>query len=147
MVLSESVAISRALRFLAALAVLNLLWEVAQLPFYTLWRSDSWAEIVFAITHCTVGDVLIGIFSAAGAVFITGMCWPTTPRTHIAFTGDFIAIGLGYTIFSEWFNVMVQKNWAYSAMMPVIPPLGTGLLPMLQWLIVPMLASWMTLRK
>lgn len=144
---AKFIAKSPALRFLAALALLNLIWEIAQLPFYTLWRSDTWAEIGFAIIHCTSGDILIGIFSAAGAAFLTGMRWPTSPRAHFAFTGYFIAIGLSYTIFSEWFNVMVRKSWAYSAMMPVIPPLGTGLLPMLQWIIVPILAAWLTLRK
>jgi hypothetical protein len=37
---------------------LNLAWEVAQLPLYTI-STASPSEIVFAIVHCTLGDVLI----------------------------------------------------------------------------------------
>jgi hypothetical protein len=53
----------------------------------------------------------------------------------------FIALGLAYTIFSEWLNVSVVKSWTYSDLMPLIPPLGTGLTPILQWIIVPLL-TW-----
>jgi len=54
----------------------------------------------------------------------------------------FTAIGLGvaYTIFSEWLNVEIRRSWSYTAAMPVLPWLGTGLTPLLQWVIVPGLA-------
>jgi hypothetical protein len=47
-----------------------------------------------------------------------------------------IVLGAGYTIFSEWLNVAVRRSWSYTAAMPVVPFLGTGLTPLLQWLIV-----------
>jgi hypothetical protein len=46
-------------------------------------------------------------------------------------------LGLSYTVFSEWLNVEVRQSWAYAPAMPLIPPLGTGLAPLLQWLIIP----------
>ena len=51
-----------------------------------------------------------------------------------------LIFGLGYTIFSEWLNVEVRGAWAYSARMPVVPIIGTGLAPLLQWLILPVVA-------
>ncbi|MEP7174274.1 MAG: hypothetical protein ABI705_12370 [Aestuariivirga sp.] len=139
--------VSHAFRFIALLGLLYLIWEAAQIPFYTIWRDGTWGEIVFAVAHCTVGDVIIGVFSATGAILLTGMQWPRNTRSRLIFMGYFIGISLSYTIFSEWLNVMVRKNWAYSAIMPVIPPLGTGLFPVLQWIMMPLMASWLTLRK
>jgi hypothetical protein len=143
----RSIATAHAFRFLATLGLLSLIWEVAQIPFYTIWQDGTWGEIVFAVAHCTVGDVLIAAFSATGAILLTGMLWPRDARASLIFIGYFIGISLSYTIFSEWLNVVVWKNWAYSAMMPVVPPLGTGLLPILQWIMVPILALWLTLRR
>ena len=48
-----------------------------------------------------------------------------------------ILLGLAYSRFSEWLNTQLRQNWSYTKVMPVLPPLGTGLTPFLQWLIVP----------
>lgn len=50
------------------------------------------------------------------------------------------ALGMGYTIYSEWLNVNVRGSWAYAPSMPTLPVLGTGLSPLLQWLAVPLSA-------
>jgi hypothetical protein len=51
-----------------------------------------------------------------------------------------VALGRGYTFFSEWLNVGLRGSWAYSEFMPVVPLTGTGLAPLLQWLILPVAA-------
>ena len=142
----KSIAAAEAFRFFATLGLLNLLWEIAQIPFYTVWQSGTWREIAFAVAHCTAGDVFISVFSATGAVLLTGMRRPHDVRTSLIFVGFFIGFGLSYTVFSEWLNVAVRKSWAYSSLMPVIPPLDTGLLPVLQWIAVPTLAFWLNRR-
>jgi hypothetical protein len=48
-------------RYLPRLAICSLVWEVAQLPLYTLWSDARWERIAFAVVHCTVCDVLIGM--------------------------------------------------------------------------------------
>jgi hypothetical protein len=48
-----------------------------------------------------------------------------------------VAMGVGYTIFSEWLNIVVREAWAYRDIMPVIPVIDAGLTPFLQWLVVP----------
>ena len=58
-----------------------------------------------------------------------------------------IALGAAYTILSEWLNVQVRRSWTYTAAMPVVPWLGTGLAPLLQWLLVPGLAFAITARR
>jgi len=32
---------------------------------------------------------------------------------------------------------VVRGSWAYTPAMPRVPPLGTGLAPLLQWLLLP----------
>lgn len=40
-------------------------------------------------------------------------------------------------------NTVFRRAWAYSELMPTLPWLGTGLAPLLQWLLIPPLAlSW-----
>jgi len=58
-----------------------------------------------------------------------------------------IAFGVAYTILSEWLNVQIRRSWSYAAAMPVLPWLGTGLAPLLQWLVVPGLAFAITARQ
>ena len=129
-------------RFLAALGGLNLVWEIGQLPFYTLWNDGNWQEIAYAVAHCTVGDVLIALICAIAALAFTGWRWPMPGRQSAIFLGSFVVFGVTYTVFSEWLNTTVRVSWSYSDLMPVVPPLGTGVAPLLQWIAMPALAFW-----
>ena len=51
-----------------------------------------------------------------------------------------LVVGIGYTIYSEWLNTEVRKSWGYTELMPIMPWIGVGLSPVLQWVIVPALA-------
>ena len=128
-------------RYLLASATLHLIWEVVQLPLYTIWRTGTAREVWFAIAHCTAGDVMIAALTLIAAIVLVGRRkWPTGNYTVVAACA--IAFGIGYTAFSEWLNLS-RSNWAYSELMPIIPVLGVGLSPLLQWLVVPALAfSW-----
>ncbi|PKO72196.1 MAG: hypothetical protein CVU20_03350 [Betaproteobacteria bacterium HGW-Betaproteobacteria-14] len=123
-------------RYLTVFALLNLLWEIAQLPLYTLWREAPPAFIAYAVIHCTLGDVLIGVLALLAALVATRAgrlrqwCWRRTGAVAIAF-------GFAYTAFSEWLNTAVWANWAYSEWMPLTPFVPLGVSPLLQWLVVP----------
>jgi len=39
----------------------------------------------------------------------------------------------------EWLNVELWQNWSCAAAVPRLSPLGTGLAPVLQWLLLPTL--------
>src|SRR5712691_13353985 len=75
-------------RYLPWLAALNLLWEIAQLPLYTLWSEASPAYIAFAVAHCTIGDVLIGMVTLALSLVLMRSGSPEQwPRARIAEIG------------------------------------------------------------
>ena len=126
-------------RYLAVSLLGNALWEPAHLPRYTIWSSGTTGEKLFAVLHCTAGDLLIALGSWALAVIVAGRPdWPARGFRPVALLT--IAAGLLYTGFSEWLNAGVRESWAYSNWMPVIPKLGLGVSPLLQWLVVPSLA-------
>lgn len=126
-------------RFLFAMAMGNLIWEVAHVPLYTLWVTDSSGEIAYSVLHCTGGDVLIAASSLTIAWLLFGRCsWPHQSYWRVATVTIMLAVG--YTVFSEWLNVDVRGSWAYRDLMPRLPWLGTGLTPLLQWIVVPALA-------
>lgn len=128
-----------AARYLAAMIALNLVWEVAQLPLYTLWVEGTPAEIAFAVLHCTGGDALIAAAALAVAILLTrSWHWPSQGWSGVTIVATLT--GLGYTVFSEWLNVDLRQSWTYAAAMPRLPPWGTGLAPFLQWLLLPPLA-------
>jgi hypothetical protein len=127
------------LRALVSFASANLLWEFVQAPLYTIWV-ERWGAIVFAVFHCTGGDVVIGAYAMLLALAAFGRDWPDSAASRGCVTAAVTAIGVAYTIFSEWLNVDVRGEWAYGAMMPTLPVLGTGMAPLLQWLVIPTLA-------
>lgn len=122
---------------LLASALGHLVWEIVQLPLYTIWFEGTPSEIVFAIVHCTGGDLLIATSTLVAALMVFGRAWPTDRVAYRNVMITAIVLGLGYTIFSEWLNVNVRGAWTYGPWMPRIPPLGTGLTPLLQWIVVP----------
>lgn len=117
--------------------IANTIWETVQMPLYTLWRTGSRWEIAYAVIHCSVGDMLIGGWALATSVGTVGRDWrlKIAARRRVIFTT--VLLGVSYTLFSEWLNVSILKRWAYSDLMPVVPLIGVGLAPLLQWIAIP----------
>ncbi len=119
----------------------HLAWEVAQLPLYMIWYEDSPGKIAFAVVHCAAGDAMITSISLLGALLLFGnRHWPD--ERYVTVGTAAVLAGAAYAIFSEWHNTEVRNSWAYSSLMPTLPGLGTGLSPLLQWLVIPIAAFW-----
>ena len=127
--------------YLTVSAILHLVWEVSHLPLYTIWSTGSFREIAFAILHCTAGDLMIASLSLLIALLTVGSdMWPSDRFSNV-FAAS-LALGIGYTVYSEWMNTSIRNTWEYSDLMPTIPGLGTGLSPFMQWLFVPIAGFW-----
>lgn len=128
-------------RYLLASGFGNLVWEFAQLPLYTIWHKESPRDIIFAVVHCTAGDLLIASAALVGALAIAGNGrWPHAQVRTVAVIA--VLGGLAYTAFSEWLNTEIRGNWAYTEFMPTLPLIGVGLSPFTQWIVVPIAAFW-----
>ena len=101
---------------------------------------------VKACTQATFGDAGIALAAFWVTAFFAGnRSWIKQPsRSDIAI---FIAVGLVATIIFETLATGILERWTYSDAMPRLPVLGTGLLPLLQWLALPPLVLWFVLRQ
>lgn len=126
--------LKRLLHWAGLAFVLHLLWEIGQLSFYRLPPDTGFR--VYAVLHCTLGDVLIATVTFAGtAALMRSWHWPI--RAPWRGGVPMVTAGVLYTGFSEWHHVYRVAHWAYSPAMPLIA--GVGLMPLLQWLMVPAL--------
>jgi hypothetical protein len=112
--------------YLVTVAVADLVWELSHLPLYTLWQTGTPGEKLFAVVHCTAGDLLIALVSlTAGLVLAGHRDWPA--RRFVIVAVLTFTFGFCYTVFSEWLNVVMRKSWAYSDLMPVVSVFGLRL--------------------
>jgi hypothetical protein len=132
--------------YLLASAVAHLTWETVQLPLYTIWSEGTRGEQVFAILHCTGGDVIIAGMSLVLAIMFTGTGWPEDRQTYFRVALAAVAMGVVYTVYSEWANT-AKGSWAYAPEMPIVPWLMVGLTPLLQWLLIPPALLYMSRRR
>lgn len=134
------------IRYFVLIILTNLIWETGQLPFYTIWREGSTKDIVIAILHCTAGDVVIASNALVLAiVFVGDRRWPELGFRRVLLSA--VCFGVLYTVYSEWFNVIYRKTWAYSDSMITVPWIGTGLAPLAQWLVLPPLCLLLARRR
>ncbi len=125
--------------------LLNFAWEVLQTPFF-YDIIDKIKTVVRYRFHCTLGDVMI---SLAGfwfvALILRSRNWFLNPTKKKLLL--FVAFGVSYTIFSEIKNVSLNKLWAYSDFMPVVPYIDVGIVPLIQWIIIPPLLVFIVRRQ
>ena len=115
--------------------LLNFVWEALQTPFF-VDISDNINTIIWYRFHCTLGDVVITLGSFWLVALITkSRSWFLNPTKNRLLL--FVVFGVSYTIFSEIKNVSLNKLWGYSDLMPVIPSVEVGIIPLIQWIIVP----------
>ena len=131
-------------QYLVWIMILMLVWEIAQLPLYTLWRTAGWRDQIVSVLHCTAGDIAIALTALIFSVLVTNRSWPATEKSSMLIC--LIGLGVGYTIYSEWSN-LARGAWAYTERMPTLPLFGTGLAPLLQWLLLPPLALRLVARR
>ncbi len=125
--------------------LLNFVWEVLQTPFF-VDISDQINTIIWYRFHCTLGDVgiTLGCFWLV-ALITKSRSWFLNPTKNRLLL--FVAFGVSYTIFSEIKNVSLNKLWGYSELMPVIPYLEVGIIPLIQWIVVPPLVILIVRRQ
>ena len=125
--------------------LLHFVWEFLQVPtFAGMPAMSHWDGIKFC-TAATLGDVGFALtaFWAASAVG-TSRQW-IQKRRRVPYV-VFIAVGIALTIAFEYYYTNVSHRWSYSELMPLVPPLGTGLGPLVQWIVIPPFVLWLTRR-
>lgn len=125
--------------------LLHFVWEFLQVPTYAGMAELPHWEGVLICVFATLGDVGFALV----AFWIASLAGNT--RLWIMRPGVvplilYFSIGLGLTIGFEYYYINITGRWTYSELMPLVPPFGTGLSPLMQWLIIPTLVLWLSRR-
>lgn len=115
--------------------ILHFAWEMLQAPAFVDFAATTWEGTVRCFA-AALGDVLL----ASGAYAVTALAfrraaWPVQ-RGWLLPAATWIAVGVLATVAFERL-ALTRGQWSYGPEMPRIA--GIGLLPLLQWLIVPSL--------
>ena len=129
-----------ALFFIAFL--LNLVWELVQMPLY-----DATSFTVNHIAFCALGavaDAIMFVLLYFGfSAIVKNVFWIQHPKWyHVVLV---ILIGGTGAILSEIRHLSLG-SWAYSDVMPIIPVVNVGLSPVLQFMILPMVIAILSYR-
>ena len=126
--------------------LLHFVWELWQVPFFRgMATAPHWEAVQFC-TRATAGDVVITLIAFwAVAAWAHSRQWMLGP--NVAQVIVFVAVGLAITLGMEWLATEVLHRWAYADSMPTLPVLGTGVLPVLQWILLPPLVAWLVRRQ
>ena len=127
--------------------LLNFVWEFLQVPLY-----QDMAEAVHwhGIRTCAQASAADGVIMLVG-FWSTALLWRTrswvlrpTTRQVVVFSG----VGVGITTVVEYLATTQgwTWGWTYADAMPVVPIVGTGLSPLLQWVLLPPLTIWFVRR-
>lgn len=128
--------------------LLNFPWEILQAPLFEGMALAPYWEAIKSCARGSLGDGVIMLVAywlvAAHAGSRRWIMAPTRPQLLL-----FVTAGVVITVVVEWLALHGSwfDGWRYSPLMPVIPGIGIGLSPLLQWIVLPLLLVWFVRRQ
>jgi len=125
--------------------LLHFVWEFLQAPTYTGMADMRHWDGIKLCTSATFGDVGFALTAYwVTSVMARSRQWILVPERWQVLL--FLGVGIGLTIGFEYYYTNISLRWTYSELMPLVPPFGTGLSPLLQWIAVPLMVLFLTRR-
>ncbi|EWS57025.1 MULTISPECIES: hypothetical protein [unclassified Methylibium] len=127
--------------------LVNFPWEMLQAPLFAGHAQAPHLIVVLSCLQATVGDAAIMLVAHGLASWFAGdRRWLLAPTAadlaRLSTTGIVVTVGIEWFATRGWW----VQAWSYSALMPVVPGLGVGLAPLVQWFILPPLVAWLAKR-
>jgi hypothetical protein len=124
--------------------LLHFVWEMWQVPFYTdMVNADHW-QALLQCTKASLGDGVITLLAYLLAIVVSGRGRLGQFKNRITGWSVFLGAGLIITIGLELVATKYLDRWQYSELMPIVPYLDVGLVPLTQWLVLPPLTLWVS---
>lgn len=134
------------LNFAVFAFLLNFPWEFLQIPLYFGMAEAPHWDATKVCAFATLGDAVIMVVAFwMAAVAARSRYWFLKPRQWPITV--FLLAGIAITIVLERLATGPLDRWQYAAAMPVVPFLGVGLTPLLQWLVLPPICLWFVGRQ
>ncbi|MFZ1741964.1 MAG: hypothetical protein WAT93_03875 [Pontixanthobacter sp.] len=127
----------------------SFIWEMLQMPFFDVGSATSW-EKTLGCTLATFGDAGI-LMLAYTVVSILNRDRHWMHRPNFGKIGTYLLTGLGITVIIEKIATNVPSEsgwgWRYSELMPLLPGTNIGLVPILMWIVIPLITLWFARRQ
>jgi hypothetical protein len=118
------------------LFAVNFLWEMLQMRFYSSMKGLPFWSATWLCTRAAAADVaLLAVCYVIAALIARHSAWPLHPTPKAMAT--FFALCLIATASIERWAIATGR-WSYNDTMPMV--LGVGVLPLLQWTLIPALS-------
>lgn len=123
----------------------NFVWEMLQAPLFVgMLEMPRWDATAVCL-RASVGDAVMILFAYAGAALgARDRAWMLRPSVRHLSVFAFLAALQGLAL--EWLSLR-QMRWSYAPSMPIDPVTGLGLMPILQWLVLPLAILWAVRRR
>jgi hypothetical protein len=128
--------------------LLNFPWELFQVPLFEQMPSEPHWQGIMSCSRASLGDAAIMLAAYWAVAAARGnRSWIAKPDA--AGVSLFATVGVLATAIIERLALVGVwiHSWTYSAAMPVVPGIGVGLLPLLQWVVLPPLVAWFVKRQ
>jgi hypothetical protein len=126
--------------------LLNFPWEFLQVPFFaTMTAIPHWDGVV-ACTRAALGDAVISLLAYWVASLRAGTRDWLSARSDAGLRA-YLASGLVITIVIERASTGPLDRWTYSEIMPVVPAFGVGVVPLAQWVVLPLALVYLVRRQ
>ncbi|MDF1600197.1 hypothetical protein PZ895_10475 [Mesorhizobium sp. YIM 152430] len=126
--------------------LLHFVWEFLQVPTYAGMAEMAHWQGVKLCTSATIGDVgfaLTAFWTTSLVARTRHWIGNQVALSVLVFLGTGIALTVGF----EFYYTQITHRWNYSDLMPLVPPFGTGLSPLLQWIVIPTVVLWLSQRN
>jgi len=118
--------------------LVNFVWEMLQMPLFDFPAQTSLAQMNLACLQASAGDALMMVVAFwIVAAIRKDRKWILHPSTSDLLL--YLVPGIIMTIVFEAMATGPLHRWAYTESMPILPIMGTGLAPLAQWLILPLI--------
>ena len=128
--------------------LLNFAWEILQAPLFVGMAEMPHAQVTKACLQATVGDAVIMLLAyGVVSVVVRSRSWILASKGWQL--SLFVAIGVSITAGIEWLATRGywMASWNYLPTMPLVPGTDIGLVPLLQWIVLPLLTVWFVRRQ
>lgn len=124
--------------------LLHFAWEILQVPFFAQMPNMEHRQAIAICLKATLGDVAIALASFGSAAMLDRhFPWFLQPSRQAL--SVYLATGLIATLFLERYAIATGR-WSYSDLMPVLPAIGFGVIPLVQWIVLPLATVFLTQR-
>jgi hypothetical protein len=139
----SKVAYKKFIFILLALAfLLNLVWEMLQMPLYKGMQINVRSALVCGLA--AIADAIMSLLLYFGFAFIYKNSYWIENINWQRFIALILAGGVGSALME--IRHLNAGTWVYTKSMPVIPVINVGLIPVLQFMILPGIIYMVTLK-